>query len=379
MLLNSTSLLPQHRTRTNPSCCARPIPTGPHRFHPESPQASILGTPQLEFMMSNQGGNAATAAPASPSDLSHDLLGLGDPAPTSSQRITPVEESRAQNHKRSVSAGSSSDFGAADITELSHGSLDETETRRQPYSGLEGGVTLKGKETNPTETEELQGHIRGEVCSVSQRSDGVQVEEDIHLLQPNYAHLTQEETPRRSVPASRPRRSSHQTSDIQANDESSNSEMVTSPFTQRSSTWIPSFNVQGNLEEDSQNRERIQAIAGPSNSRYNYISARPDSSPDIAARSPSRASQKRKPISSENPRTLDGAGPGPLTSRIGLSRPPSYDDSFSSGRNLTRQGAGQRPTEAVLVPRWQPDAEVTFCPICATQFSKHFHEYVPLV
>ncbi len=32
----------------------------------------------------------------------------------------------------------------------------------------------------------------------------------------------------------------------------------------------------------------------------------------------------------------------------------------------------QEPSQEVLVPRWQPDAEVTFCPICATQFSKTF-------
>lgn len=33
---------------------------------------------------------------------------------------------------------------------------------------------------------------------------------------------------------------------------------------------------------------------------------------------------------------------------------------------------GPLPQTEVVVPRWQPDAEVTFCPICRTQFSQPF-------
>lgn len=36
--------------------------------------------------------------------------------------------------------------------------------------------------------------------------------------------------------------------------------------------------------------------------------------------------------------------------------------------DLSSGGSGRRQSEVVL-PRWQPDAEVTFCPICRTQFS----------
>lgn len=47
-----------------------------------------------------------------------------------------------------------------------------------------------------------------------------------------------------------------------------------------------------------------------------------------------------------------------------------------------RPSEGRRPSDIVL-PRWQPDAEVTLCPICHTQFSifvrKHHCRYVVLV
>lgn len=47
--------------------------------------------------------------------------------------------------------------------------------------------------------------------------------------------------------------------------------------------------------------------------------------------------------------------------------------------DLSSGGSGRRQSEVVL-PRWQPDAEVTFCPICRTQFSffvrKHHCRYV---
>lgn len=45
--------------------------------------------------------------------------------------------------------------------------------------------------------------------------------------------------------------------------------------------------------------------------------------------------------------------------------------SASRGSTLAqpqRSSEGRRPSDIIL-PRWQPDAEVTFCPICHTQFS----------
>ena len=81
-----------------------------------------------------------------------------------------------------------------------------------------------------------------------------------------------------------------------------------------------------------------------------------------------------------------------------------YDDfgegnagSFPEGRRgSSSQGAGRRPSRRYedppeddqdepeyMPPRWQPDAEVTYCPICRTQFSffvrKHHCRYVPRI
>ena len=52
------------------------------------------------------------------------------------------------------------------------------------------------------------------------------------------------------------------------------------------------------------------------------------------------------------------------------------DEYSTPGRDLplpSRPGPTEvRPLRAdIVLPRWQPDAEVTFCPICKTQFSKH--------
>jgi hypothetical protein len=67
------------------------------------------------------------------------------------------------------------------------------------------------------------------------------------------------------------------------------------------------------------------------------------------------------------------------TSRNGRSGPDDDSSSGSSGNSpllshtspsqIRRRQQPPPPAEFV-VPRWQPDAEVTFCPICRTQFSK---------
>ena len=46
--------------------------------------------------------------------------------------------------------------------------------------------------------------------------------------------------------------------------------------------------------------------------------------------------------------------------------------SFSRSLREAAEEMAQRESSAseVVVPRWQPDAEVTFCPICRTQFSR---------
>ena len=49
-----------------------------------------------------------------------------------------------------------------------------------------------------------------------------------------------------------------------------------------------------------------------------------------------------------------------------LSGRRSNPDALLSGSSRRYQGQSR---EEVVVPRWQPDAEVTYCPICRTQFS----------
>lgn len=78
--------------------------------------------------------------------------------------------------------------------------------------------------------------------------------------------------------------------------------------------------------------------------------------------------------------------PFPDSRRRSRSTSPGYiDDEYSLGRagpvlspsslNQTRrlsvQTDGPATHQEVVLPRWQPDAEVTLCPICRTQFSMH--------
>lgn len=81
-------------------------------------------------------------------------------------------------------------------------------------------------------------------------------------------------------------------------------------------------------------------------------------------------SAQRRPATPPSP-------PPPIrrrTSSNNFDNPPR-----STQPQLQRSSAGRRPSDIVL-PRWQPDAEVTICPICHTQFSifvrKHHCRYV---
>ena len=62
---------------------------------------------------------------------------------------------------------------------------------------------------------------------------------------------------------------------------------------------------------------------------------------------------------------------------------PSVNTVRQSGSLPSQIFRGPLPQTEVVVPRWQPDAEVTYCPICRTQFSffvrKHHCRYVMLV
>lgn len=73
-------------------------------------------------------------------------------------------------------------------------------------------------------------------------------------------------------------------------------------------------------------------------------------------------------------RETGGLSPSPGRIRAQTRSSDLYED-LSSGRDtrgLPPPAQGRQPPAEVILPRWQPDAEVTFCPICRTQFSKYF-------
>lgn len=323
-------------------------------------------------------GDAVSAAPAAHSDVSHDLLGLGDT--TSSQDVGPVKQSEAQIHNRSVSGSGSIYFDATDSGEPSFVASDDAETRGQPDSGAEEGrAKLKGKEISRTDLEEPQAAVCAGDPSVSQSSGDAPVEEVVHRrIPPVVTQLTRDGSPKRSVPAGE-FHPSYRVPDIQGSsnpsDDSSGRDSTSSAFTRMPPSSLPSFGGQGNTEEDRRNWDRIQSIAGPSANRQNYIPGGPAALSDSAAQSPSRLAQKRKSSSSDNARGLDGTGSGASAANTGHLRPPPYESYSSGGASISRDSLtsrrdDQQSSREVVVPRWQPDAEVTFCPICATQFSE---------
>ncbi|KAG9249996.1 uncharacterized protein F5Z01DRAFT_630545 [Emericellopsis atlantica] len=93
-------------------------------------------------------------------------------------------------------------------------------------------------------------------------------------------------------------------------------------------------------------------------------SARPDERMASFARRPSQASASRLPPS---PGT-----PGRYEFRPGAERPLiplGHGPLPALPHNRSRPHTGGRRSSEYIAPRWQPDAEVTYCPICQTQFS----------
>lgn len=54
---------------------------------------------------------------------------------------------------------------------------------------------------------------------------------------------------------------------------------------------------------------------------------------------------------------------------------PNFSRPSPTPNRHRQRGTGEAPPVRTqfTVPRWQPDAEVTLCPICRTQFSKYFY------
>lgn len=130
------------------------------------------------------------------------------------------------------------------------------------------------------------------------------------------------------------------------------------------------------LTEDSP-EPSSSSISRPGPERQNVERALPtiprpsnDSSSSLARSGSISPSAQRRPITPPEP-------PPPIrrrtsTNNFGTAPRPSM-------MQPPRPSVSRRPSEVVL-PRWQPDAEVTFCPICRTQFSvfirKHHCRYV---
>jgi hypothetical protein len=83
-----------------------------------------------------------------------------------------------------------------------------------------------------------------------------------------------------------------------------------------------------------------------------------DSMANVSVRAPTRTPHRQ----------LRSGRDGISTS--GASRDLPLVDYGSSGQIRYRLQPSPPPPPEFVVPRWQPDAEVTFCPICRTQFSK---------
>lgn len=324
--------------------------------------------------MSTQGGDtaAAAAAPDTGSDFhTQDLLGLGDD--TLSQTVPSVAEAKASGHDRIESGSSSIYHDAPDVGESSYALPHEMGTRSQHDSGTEeGGVKSKGKEARNAQTEEGEA-LDADVPSVPGASSAEHPDiEPLHQLswqeKPNHsnAHYYQ-------IQAGESAASS--VADTYRTDSGS------STAAQKSTTRMPSFGAQGNTEEDRRNWERIQALGDPSGSRYTLTIGEADNFPEYPTQRASRLAQKRKQRSSKDSRDLDGTPSNASAQRPGCLRPP-YDETISSaGRSAprasllspsqARQPAVQQSRSEVVVPRWQPDAAVTLCPICGTQFSEY--------
>ena len=113
-------------------------------------------------------------------------------------------------------------------------------------------------------------------------------------------------------------------------------------------------------------------IRGHSNSGSGRPGALPSNFPN-----PSRQDQESQLRPNLAPSRLDetpNSADRQIRARSSFNGP--NDEYSTPGRDLPLPSRPS-PTQArplrtdIVLPRWQPDAEVTFCPICKTQFSKH--------
>lgn len=128
--------------------------------------------------------------------------------------------------------------------------------------------------------------------------------------------------------------------------------------------------------------DRSSSSSGRGSSRSASRAAGSSSNPIVVGESPRHAAQARqdpepraslmaRDLAAETRRSLTGGNPSPVF------RTPSQTSQTISGRQSSAAPSAAAPPlntrparlPSVTLPRWQPDAEVTYCPICHTQFS----------
>jgi hypothetical protein len=161
-------------------------------------------------------------------------------------------------------------------------------------------------------------------------------------------------------------------------DSNSNGEGSAGPS---ASLTLPDLGFQRTSETDKTFWESIQTIRGDLVEIANDGSESSFAPSRNSTQDPSGMGRSKRVEVNEATRVLDGASLSEFTSRPGYFTPSGNDGSSSSSEVNTplvshpnlgqaRRRGERRTGVEVIVPRWQPDAEVTICPICRAQFSK---------
>lgn len=298
-----------------------------------------------------------------------------------------IQEPEAQRHERSVSGSGSIYYDTSEVGEVSYGLSNETASTSPPTtSSRQGGAKLKGKETNNGELEESRNAIPVDDTMVYRPrdlSEEVQFggeSNDTDSTAHQYTRIGRAMGP----PGSGNRYPGYYRGPGVQTTTNPNGNPARDPRPMISLTRPQESNpsgVEGNTEEDRRNWGRIQAIGGnPLLTQHGTVPVYPPPGQELAHKSAGQ-SQKRKQRSSDDNHGLDGSGTNTLSGSPARLRLSVDDGSSSSDANTpllshtspsqTRQREERRARSEVIVPRWQPDAEVTICPICGTQFSKH--------
>lgn len=130
--------------------------------------------------------------------------------------------------------------------------------------------------------------------------------------------------------------------------------------TSRSGTSIPARSGTNDITSTGVSRvQSREAQERPQGGVWRELG--PESTASVSVRAPTRT-PTRTPILSTR------SGPEDDSSLSGSSRDPPLLSHDSPSQ--VRHRLHPPPSPGFVLPRWQPDAEVTFCPICRTQFSK---------